>query len=70
MKLESMRESDAKHYQLQVLRIPGILLEAFWLPYLTHEADLFMPVLTRSEKLREDAAVHVPGIAACWPGIG
>ena len=24
--LESMRESDAKHYQLQVLRIPGILL--------------------------------------------
>lgn len=49
--LETLREADAKHYQLQVLRIPGILLEAFWLKSLTDDIDLFVPVLTRSERL-------------------
>ena len=50
--VESLPEVQQQNYELQVLRIPGILTEAFWLKSLTGAPDLIVPVLTRSRKLQ------------------
>jgi hypothetical protein len=47
--LPAVREKD---YELRVLRIPGLLIEAFWLVSRTGETDLLVPVLTRSRLLK------------------
>ena len=37
-----------KEYELRVLRIPGVLVEAFWLKSLNGSEDVMIPVLTSS----------------------
>jgi len=51
--VDTLPEVQKKHYELRVLRIPGILLEAFWLKSLIDDIDLFVPVLTRSTKFEK-----------------
>ena len=50
--VETLPEVQEKHYELQVLRIPGLLIEAFWLKSRDTGADLVVPVLTRSRELQ------------------
>ncbi len=50
--VETLPEVRAKDYELRVLRIPGLLIEAFWLISRTGDTDLLIPVLTRSKLLQ------------------
>jgi hypothetical protein len=49
--VETLPEVQTSDYELLVLRIPGLLVEAFWLKSRTGAPDLMVPVLTRSRKL-------------------
>jgi hypothetical protein len=51
--VESLAAVQGKDYELQVLRIPGVLTEAFWLKSLNGEGDLMVPVLTASKRFEK-----------------
>ena len=57
--VETLPEVQNRNYELQVLRIPGLLIEAFWLK--SHDAggDLIVPVLTRARELSRMKAYPV-----------
>src|SRR5258708_29536909 len=50
--VETLPEVRAHDYTLQVLRIPGLLIEAFWLKSQTGGGDLVVPVLARTRQLQ------------------
>jgi hypothetical protein len=50
--VETLPEVQAAQYELQVLRIPGLLIEAFWLKAPDPAASLIVPVLTRARELQ------------------
>jgi hypothetical protein len=52
-RVASLPEVEAKDYELQVLRIPGVLTEAFWLKSINGGEDLMVPVLTASKLLKK-----------------
>jgi hypothetical protein len=50
--LETLAAVKQQDYELMIVKVPGILLEAFWLKSRTGAGDLLVPVLTRSEELK------------------
>jgi hypothetical protein len=50
--VETLPEVQRQNYELQVLRIPGALIEAFWLKSQIAGNDLAVPLLTRSKQLQ------------------
>jgi len=50
--VETLPELQGHNYELRVLRIPGLLIEAFWLKSLDGGDDLVVPVLTRGAELK------------------
>ena len=50
--VETLPEVQAGVYELQVLRIPGLLIEALWLKSPDPNASLIVPVLTRARELQ------------------
>src|SRR2546429_2368554 len=50
--LESLPEVHDQDYELNVVRIPGLLIEAFWLKSRGKGPDLVIPVLTRETGLK------------------
>ncbi|MBL8296302.1 MAG: hypothetical protein JNN08_30945 [Bryobacterales bacterium] len=57
--VQSLPELNESEYELRVLRIPGILLEAFWLVSAEGNRDLLVPVLTRSSRFKRMNAYPV-----------
>jgi hypothetical protein len=57
--VETLPEVQDKNYDLQVLRIPGLLIEAFWLKSHEDGGDLIVPVLTRARELQRMKAYPV-----------
>jgi hypothetical protein len=57
--VEKLPEVQNKNYEIQVLRIPGLLIEAFWLKSQDAGADLIVPVLTRARELHRMRAYPV-----------
>jgi hypothetical protein len=53
-RIEKSPEVQAKDYDLRLLRIPGVLTEAFWLKPLVGEDHLIVPILTKSRGLLQE----------------
>jgi hypothetical protein len=50
--VERLPDVKARDYELRVLRIPGLRIEAFWLKLPAGDADLVVPFLTLADELR------------------
>jgi hypothetical protein len=50
--VESLPEVAAQHFELWVLRIPGVLVEAYWLKASSGKKDLIVPYLAGTTKLQ------------------
>jgi hypothetical protein len=50
--VESLPEVAAQHFELWVLRIPGVLVEAYWLKSSSGKKDLIVPYLAGTTKLQ------------------
>jgi len=50
--VETLPEVQRNDYELRVVRIPGLLIEAFWLKSTAGGPDLAIPVLTRTKQLQ------------------
>ena len=57
--VENLPEVARSDYELRVLRVPGILIEAFWLISTQGGTDLLVPALTKSNRLKRMQAYTV-----------
>ena len=60
MEINGRRETQDDRYELSLLRIAGVLVEALWLHSTTQRRDLFFPVLSASNELRINHAYSPP----------
>jgi hypothetical protein len=54
--LDALDKAQAADYDLLTLRIPGLLVEAFWLKSRSGGADLVVPYVTRNKQLELNRA--------------
>lgn len=50
--VQNLPQVQDQDYELRVLRIPGILIEAFWLVSLGNQPDLLVPILSTAPELK------------------